>query len=243
MIYLYDGTFTGLLSVFHDIFVLKNAPVSISVKKYVPDLFAELKKIVTSPEKAEDFTFLLESSFPPSVFRVIYAAFLSELSEFEMDLYRYLADGFEIGKDIEKYLHLDSVARVRAITAKVFKEAHNLKGFIRFSELKNGFLYSRIEPDHFVLPLIVSHFKKRFGNKNWVLHDAKRGRAAIYENGKVEFVDVLQEESPVFSQHENDVELLWKTFFDSVSIASRKNPKLQNRMLPRRYRKNMLEFK
>ena len=36
--------------------------------------------------------------------------------------------------------------------------------------------------------------------------------------------------------------ILWKRFFDSVSIAPRENPRCQNSFLPKRYRDVMTEF-
>ena len=35
---------------------------------------------------------------------------------------------------------------------------------------------------------------------------------------------------------------MWKTFFETISIEERRNPRCQRNMLPLRYRKYMTEF-
>lgn len=242
MICLYDGTFKGLLSVFDFIFSENKIPSNITCGKYNADLFSEDETIASDIDKVDRFMSLLEKRFNSTMFRNIYLVYLSEIKGFEMDLYRYLADAFKIGVNIDGHLHLPSVARIRVITSKVLHEAHVLKGFLRFSKLKSGLIYCGFEPDHFVLPLLASHFKRRFSGFNWAIHDRKRKKALIYEEKKCEIIDVINIDMEEKDSNEDEIESLWRTFFETISVKSRQNLKLQDRMLPKRYRKNMLEF-
>jgi len=242
MIYTYDGSFEGLLSVFSNIFPKGTAPTEICSGNYSADLFSKPAKITADKQKSEEFITLLENNFDSSMFRIIYLTYLSEIKGFEMYLYAFLKDGFGIGKNIYSHLHLPSVMKIKLILSKVLKETAYLKGFLRFSKLKSGVMYSSIETDHFILPLLASHFKKRFGNFDWIIHDRKRKKALFYENKKYEIVSVINEEVEDKDSSEADIESLWKLFFETISIKSRKNLKLQARLLPKRYRKNMLEF-
>ncbi len=242
MIYKYDSTFEGLLCAYELIFNGKDVPYDITAKT-IHDMFEESVQIITDPQCTDSFSSKLEKKFRSNVFRNIYLTYLSEIKGFEMDVYRYLKDGFSIGADIDRHLHLDSVDRIKKNVWKVVKEAHRLKGFLRFSLLDNNVLYSPVEPDHNVIPLISSHFKKRFGYRDFIVHDRRRKKALIYFEGKMELVDVLLENIPPFSENEKDIRTLWKVFFDSVTIKPRLNSTLQRNFLPVRYRKNMTEFK
>ena len=243
MICLYDGSFKGILSVFDFIFSENKMPTGITCGNYNADLFSENETIKTDIAKTDRFMTLLEKRFNSNMFRNIYLVYLSEFKDFEMDLYRYLSDAFKIGVAIDGHLHLPSVARIKTIISKVLQEAHVLKGFLRFSKLKSGIMYCSFTPDYFVLPLLASHFKRRFPSFDWVIHDIKRKKALFYENKKCEIVDVINVDIEDKDSHENDIESLWKTFFETISVKSRQNLKLQDRMLPKRYRKNMLEFR
>ena len=41
--------------------------------------------------------------------------------------------------------------------------------------------------------------------------------------------------------HNDEYSDLWKTYFRSTTIEERRNPKLQSRMMPKRYWKHILE--
>ena len=45
-----------------------------------------------------------------------------------------------------------------------------------------------------------------------------------------------------FSSQPDEYRDLWKTFFDSIAIKERTNPKLQQNMMPLRYREYAVEF-
>ena len=51
-----------------------------------------------------------------------------------------------------------------------------------------------------------------------------------------------QKEKILSMNNDEDYETLWKQYFKSTNIEERKNPRLQNRMMPKRYRNNMVEF-
>ena len=93
-----------------------------------------------------------------------------------------------------------------------------------------------------MVDLIAPHFKTRFCNERFVLHDVKRNKLTIY-NGK-ELLTFTSDE-PVYvylDKDEIEFQKLWQSYFNSVTIKERKNLKMQNNCLPRRYRKNMIEF-
>ena len=116
-----------------------------------------------------------------------------------------------------------------------------MHGFLRFAECTGG-LYAHFSPDNDIVDLVAPHFAKRFSGEKFIIHDTKRNLLAVYDGKSLKTV---LNESPVtvyLSTEEEQFRKLWKTYFDSVTIESRKNKRLQDNFLPRRYRKDMTEF-
>jgi len=159
-----------------------------------------------------------------------------------MSIYRYILLGFKTGEEVDRYMQLDYVLYVQKTAKYVGGEAHLLTGFIRFSETKQGVLYAKIGPNNNVLPLVANHFSDRLMNEQWIIHDEKRKTAAIYDGNEFVITDVPDSVSVVESDNEADYKKLWHSFFKTIAVESRVNPKLQRTHLPLHYRKYMSEF-
>ena len=119
-------------------------------------------------------------------------------------------------------------------------------GFLRFSELKNGVLFSTIHPKNHALPILAEHFTDRFPQENFMIFDATRNLAAVHSAGKnymlVDASDLNQDIIHNYSEEEQQFRDLWLTFFDNITIAARINPKLQAQNIPKRFWPDVLEF-
>lgn len=128
------------------------------------------------------------------------------------------------------------------LKSKIGNETHRMKGFIRFEKTASGIWYSHFSPDNNVVDLVAPHFKERFPKEKFIIHDTRRNIFSVY-NGK----DILtfKSDQPItiyLDKEEIEFQGLWQTYFNSVNIKERKNTRLQDNSLPRRYRVNMSEF-
>jgi probable DNA metabolism protein len=111
--------------------------------------------------------------------------------------------------------------------------------------------FAVVEPDFNVLPLIIQHFQDRYVNQHWCIFDRCRHYGIYYDMNTTEFInfdlvttnnlnpankDILQENETLY-------QMLWKDYFDSTNIKSRKNMKLHLQHMPRRYWKYLTEKK
>ena len=126
------------------------------------------------------------------------------------------------------------------IRQKVSYEVHRLKGFLRFQETVSGVFYSPCSPDHNVLDLLMPHFTARFKIVPFVIHDVKRNLACIY-NGNEWILTAAKDANVMISEREDGFSQLWKKYYKTVAIPARKNEKLMNAYMPRRYHKFMTE--
>lgn len=123
-------------------------------------------------------------------------------------------------------------------------KAHKYLGFVRFEERNNGILVARINPLANVVPLIADHFQDRLHNENWIILDTVRNISAIHSKGQnyvlsKEITENMLLEMSTLSDKEQEYQKLWKQFFHTIAIKERENTKLQQNMMPLRYRKYM----
>ena len=139
-------------------------------------------------------------------------------------------------------------------SVKVWTEIHRIMGFLRFNPDDDGVYVARCAPDHFILPVLSAHFRRRFGKTSWVIIDEKRGLSLRCENGGRPQLSPFSESlSPTrAAENERDPkdprnpkdpwEELWQLYHRSINNEARKNLRLQQQLIPNRYRKYLPEI-
>ncbi len=244
-IFIYDDTFEGLLTAIYDGFYSKNPPTSIYGEgdSNAPLLLGNIVNIPTEKIKFKKVRDAIINKIDVLCLKKIYMVYLYNYTDKGIVIFRYLKTAFKLGKDIHLFLNLDIVRLVDNINKRVSLESHRFKGFIRFTYIDNKFLYSSIEPDNDILELIGDHFKKRFPNEYFIIHDIIREKALVYNNISYEIIDMSIDDYEKLTYHSDEYSDLWNAYFRSTDIEERKNLKLQSRMMPKRYWKHILETK
>lgn len=139
------------------------------------------------------------------------------------------------------------VHRVFTLSRATEGESHHLSGFLRFSELENGVLFATIHPKNNALPFLAEHFTDRLPQENFMIYDENRRTAAVHSAGKnfmlVDASDLNQDILDHYSQKEQEYRSLWQTFFESIAIKARINPKLQSQNIPKRFWGDTVELR
>jgi len=155
---------------------------------------------------------------------------------------------FSSDQNIEEDYGNKYVMRLSEIIKMVRREKHRMEAFIRFQKLKDETFYAAVEPDFNVLPLLIKHFKSRYADQKWIIYDIKRGYGLHYDLHDTQFIelnfsDVLKPAGVIaaYSEDEGIYQHLWKNYFTSVNIVSRKNTKLHVRHIPKRYWRHLTE--
>ncbi len=243
MIYRYDGSFAGLLSVLHRIFAWREAPTAINAGDPAQDdLVAAPATVATDPGRAEALLAAVDEHLSADTARNLRHAFFSETEGIEMTLYRYLAFGWKARSALDEHIARPEVAAVHRLVRRVGGEAHRFKGLVRFRETGDGLLYAPISPDHFVLPLVAPHFAARLAGERWLIHDLRRGRGALYDGRRWILADLEIENPPTLSAEELAWQDLWRRFFHRIAIAERLNPRQQRSCMPMKYWTYLVEM-
>ncbi|MBL0735401.1 TIGR03915 family putative DNA repair protein [Flavobacterium sp. GN10] len=246
---IYDGSYEGWLTAVFEIYEYKLKDI-VFAKEEISNtlLFSNTHSITTDSVKANRVLNGLQQRLSHHGFNNLYFAFLSELDQIEEILFRFVEYSFSSPINIEGDLSRSEVLNVKKAAHLTGKESHRMKAFVRFKLTKDRLYYAIIEPDCDVLPLIEQHFKNRYADQRWLIYDSKRKYGIYYDLENVSTVEMQFESSPSSSflaeindENEEFFENLWRNYFKSVNIESRKNTKLHIKHMPKRYWKNLTE--
>lgn len=239
---LYDGTYEGLLSLFYEIVKQKELPEAIRSASKADNTFLHRDRFhETDPRKAARVQAGIASALGRRAERRLFYAFLSPDEHREMKMLRYLVRGLGRGGSSLGARSDPVVASIEDLALKVSRERERFLGLARFSEMSD-FLYAIIEPESDILCLLGGHFAKRLAPERWVLHDPGRKKAAVGDGSRWLLTDFPLVLDTPLSEREAFYRSLWKGFYRSVSIESRKNPALRRQHMPMKVWAHLVEL-
>ncbi|NLK88291.1 MAG: DNA metabolism protein [Clostridiaceae bacterium] len=242
LIYVYDGSFEGILTSVFEAFSRREVPDAILPEDGLQqELFASYSHIQTDPAKSDRVYTSIWKNISDDALKNVYHTFLSEDPDAATLIYRYLKLGWKMGSKVDMFLSNDTVFRIMEINRRLGFEVHRLKGFVRFRQVGEGIYYSSISPDNNVVELLAPHFAERLSDQKWIIHDVRREIAALYNLKQWIVSEFSAGEIPDATDEEKLYSKLWKRFFTTLEIPSRSNPKLQRQLLPRRYWEHLTE--
>lgn len=247
---IYDGTYEGWLTAVFEIYEYKFSDIVFAKKETSGTLlFADSHWVITDILKAKRVLDGLKKRLSAGGLASMYNAFLSEVPQIEETMLQFTKHVLANAKNVEDDFTNNAVWSLKKAARLTGKESHRMEAFVRFKLTKDQLYYAIIEPDCDVLPLIENHFKKRYADQRWLIYDAKRKYGIHYDLENVSVIE-LQFNSQTFSskhlteicdEKEEFFQNLWRRYFSSVNIESRKNMKLHVQHMPKRYWKNLIE--
>lgn len=250
-VYICHDNITGLYSAIYDAWKERRetGDAGIAFRDSVEQqFFCEYVDTVESEEKALAVEKLIRKYLGMEAYWKLYHAALSgdpikgDVILGTMLVARKLQDSTKV----MEYLTNPSVEKVFELSRKVANEARYFKEFLRFRELESGILFARIDPKSQVLTCIAPHFADRLPLENWMIYDGSHGMFLVHEVKKnwvlVSGAEVRDEKFQNISDSEQEIQKLWKGFFNSISIEERESYARQRQHLPLWYRNNMVEF-
>lgn len=241
MKYKFDGTIDGIFSCILRCFLNKETPtelvddaIQISLTEAIVDVETDLesnKRIISALYKYCGYNALCDLKY----------AFRSGDKNKHNIIFNYIKKTFECRKSISEKFSDSVVMQYYDLIKRICLEVHRFKGFVRFSESDRGIFYAHIEPDNDIVDLLIPHFAARFKNIPFAIHDVKRNKLAMHFNGKTKVMNPNFTVTVNLGKNEEDFTKLWKTYYNSVNIKTRKNLKVMNAFMPARYHRHLTE--
>lgn len=250
-VFIYDSTFEGLLCTVFEAYALKLRPDRIVSSRDPLPLFCDKTvSIATDENKARRVWKGLGKKISRNGLALIRTVWLSELPERQMLLFRYICKNIDAPSSLELNFGDADVLAVSQIGKKVNREKHRMLQFVRFRKTADDVFFAVFEPLYDILPLTLSHFKDRFGDQKWLIYDVKRKYGYYYDKTaltEIEFGEDLphlhsgKPDDTLLAEDEKQFQELWKTYFRSVTVRERLNPRLHRQNMPVRFWKYLIE--
>lgn len=241
VVFTYDGSYKGFLSLVFDAFSLKVMPSEIYTFDDMEPSLLKVHTVITDEEHWKRVENAISNKLGKKAEKMIQRAFLYGECGKEAALLRYIKRGFDGGMKVLSQIGDLDINRVYKMVVSVNNEANALYGFVRFEEV-NGALLSVIHPKHYVLPLLGNYFKQRIRNEVFMIYDENHGAAFIHKGSQSAIVPVESLEKPEEGNDSFYVEL-WKTYYGHIAIDSRYNPRCRLAHMPKRFWEDLPEVK
>lgn len=241
LIYLYDGSFDGLLCCVFESYDKKEIPADVvSPDGREGSLFSR-REVPTDGQKARRVAASIPRKMGREALEFIQHAFLTCFDKKELYILLFLRLGYVHGPSVMQMLANDIVHTLFTAVQHLEKESHLFKGFLRFS-IFNNVLVGEIEPKNLVLPLLVRHFCERYPEERFLIHDKTHGMGLIYQPYESAVIPIGKLELPEADEEERSFRELWQLFYDTIEVQGRHNPQCRMSHMPKRYWRNMTEF-
>ena len=238
-IFFYDKTFEGLLTAVFDAYSRRTFPDRLLRVGEPAPLFADATyTVVTDTPRAERVRLELMRKLPAEATPLILRAWLSEQPAVDELLFRYIRKSLDAPESIATNFADPDVLEVR-----------NLKQFVRFSKTADGLYVAPIRPLYNALPLAVPHFTDRFSDQPWVIYDLRRRYGYHYDLQTTREVTLADDaalrsrlDPDLLADDEQRFQDLWRTYFRSLTIRERLNPRKQRQDMPVRFWPHLTEM-
>lgn len=241
VIYLYDGSFDGLMCCIFESYEKNEIPKDICVLDGLQTSFLPTKEIQTEAEKAQRVIRSIPKKMGDSVLEFVRHSFLTCHPQKELYILLFLRKGYQFGPSVLNMLADETVHSLFKAVNHLKRESHSYMGFIRFSD-HGKILIAEIEPKNYVLPLLTKHFCERYPEECFLIHDKTHHMALVYQPGKWAVVPALGLNLPEPDEEEEVFRALWQHFYDAIAIEERHNPRCRMNHMPKRYWREMTEF-
>jgi probable DNA metabolism protein len=251
VVLVHEGGFEGFLTAVFEVMRLRLEVERVeAASRHVPGLLDTVREIEADEEKARRVMTGIVKQGGKDIAGMVQAAFLSEVPGIGTVLWRYLHGLFRgtDGSRGRNLLDADAHAVFQA-AQKTRYEAHLFQGFVRFRRAPDGSMFAVIAPEHDILAMLAPHFAARFPSHSWMIADSRRGQCLRYDGTQVQRFACDPAHLPkddagaaaLAEEGDERFDGLWRAYFEAVNIEARRNPRLQARLLPRKYWKYLPE--
>ncbi|MEO3944759.1 TIGR03915 family putative DNA repair protein [Gorillibacterium sp. CAU 1737] len=241
VVFLYDGTYEGLLTCVFESYARKILPLDILSESSEEGLLFDTVYIETEGEKARRVETGIRTKLGEEALGVVRDGCLTCHPHKELLLLRYIRLGFQKGRSAFNRLAEEPMHSLNKAVQNLRREAHLYTGFVRFAS-HGQVLIAEIEPENQVLPVIADHFSDRFSGEAFLIHDRTHRRALVHRPNEYVIMDVDELTLPSESPDEGSYRAMWQRFYETIAIQARVNPRGRMNHMPKRFWKLLPEM-
>ena len=243
VVYLYDGSFEGFLCCVFESFVQHEIPFAVWTPQRETATLYPVRDIETDSAKARRVFSSLGKKLGRETEYLVSRDFLSGQEEKELLLIRFLHLAFALGPGTVKRMGHPDVEPLYEMKKSLDWEVDKFQGFVRFEE-HDGMLGAVIHPKNYILPLLRGHFCARFPEEDFMIYDAVHQAVLLYQDHEAKLLELAAPLTlPPPSAREQELQALWKQFYDTLEIKARHSEKGRMSHCPKRFWQDMVEMR
>jgi probable DNA metabolism protein len=253
IVFVYDGTFEGLLCSVFESYERKMVPEKVvSAQALNHGLFDTEITITSEPVKAARVWKSLQNKLSSRNKQLPFQAFLYDKDEIDQTVFSFIRLVFNTPHDVDHDYANPIVLKIKQIQRIVSKEACRTLQFVRFQKTADNIYFAALSPEFEVLPMVTQHFLNRYKDQQWIIYDLKRDYGIYYDLNEVQEITLDAKQfsrltgeinDNVMEEGEAGYQAYWQQYVKAVTIRERLNLKQQLRCMPRRYWKYLPEMK
>ena len=135
----------------------------------------------------------------------IYFAFLSEQKGIALLLYQYIRKLYALPTSQSLEEEAVVVSKISQAANLVRREKIRLESQLKMHHTNDEVYVEVIEPSFNVLPLISKHFRTQYGEKEWIIYDAKRDYGIHYQDSYIEIIELDFENNTFLNPNRNEL--------------------------------------
>lgn len=250
IIFFYDKSFEGLLTCIFEAYRQKKYPYQLLAIGDTPLLFGELSfTIDTNKEKAQRVWQKLQAKLSKKALNLLVYGWLSEQPAADKLLFDVIKKWVDSSDNIESNFADNDILKLYQLAKMISKEKHHLQQFVRFQKTQDDIYFSLVKPLYNALPLVISHFKYRFADQQWIIYDIARKFGYYYNLHQIKEItldiDIYLTNGKLSKEflatNEEIFQNMWQKYFKALTIKQRLNLKLQKQQMPKRFWDNLIE--
>jgi len=197
VIYLFDGTFDGMLTAVFDSFVQKEEPELVCrPEEPLPLFYDKVYTVVTDVAKSERVWRKLSKVISRGALSAFTAAFLTNRPDYPTHAVRFVRRAVVAPPSIENDFSDASVLALYRESRRVKSEAHRMLQFVRFQKALDGTYFAMVDPLFDVLPMAISHFRDRFSDQPFIIYDKLRAYGYHFDGKDLHRMTLLTPPTP-----------------------------------------------
>ena len=243
VVYLYDGSFEGFLCCVFESFAQHELPFAVWTPQRETATLYPVRDIETDSARAQRVFSALGRKLGRETEYLVSRDFLSGQEDKELLLIRFLHLAFALGPGTVKRMGHPDVAPLYEMKKSLDWEVDKFQGFVRFEE-HDGMLGAVIHPKNYILPLLRGHFCARFPEEDFMIYDAVHQAVLLYQGHEAKLLELAAPLTlPPPSAREQELQALWKQFYDTLEIKARHSEKGRMSHCPKRFWQDMVEMR
>jgi probable DNA metabolism protein len=137
----------------------------------------------------------------------------------------------------------EDVRQVLYASRQTGMEINRFMGFVRFVRVDEQGYAADIAPGPDILERLGNHFHERFQSQRFMIRDTQRRKILCSDEHGWWIVRLAPDDPMPPLPKDGVIEELWKQYFKTIANPARKNLKLQQHFVPKKYRNNLTEFR